>query len=40
LYLKENKTGLIDGFTAEQRFFISWATFGELNHVEAIKKTK
>ncbi|OCB75392.1 M13 family metallopeptidase [Flavobacterium crassostreae] len=27
LYLKENKNpGLIDGFTPEQRFFISWAT--------------
>jgi putative endopeptidase len=27
LYLKENgNTGLIDGFTQEQRFFISWAT--------------
>jgi putative endopeptidase len=27
LYLKENGTpGLIDGFTPEQRFFISWAT--------------
>lgn len=27
LYLKENgKPGLIDGFTPEQRFFISWAT--------------
>ena len=27
LYLKENGTpGLIDGYTAEQRFFISWAT--------------
>jgi endothelin-converting enzyme/putative endopeptidase len=26
LYLKENKNpGIIDGFTAEQRFFISWA---------------
>jgi endothelin-converting enzyme/putative endopeptidase len=27
LYLKENKSpGLIDGFTPEQRFFISWTT--------------
>lgn len=27
LYLKENKNpGLIDGYTPEQRFFISWAT--------------
>ena len=27
IYLKENGTpGLIDGYTAEQRFFISWAT--------------
>jgi putative endopeptidase len=26
MYLKSNPTGPIDGFTAEQRFFISWAT--------------
>jgi endothelin-converting enzyme/putative endopeptidase len=42
LYLKENKSpGLIDGFTPEQRFFISWTTVWRTkSRDEAIKIQK
>jgi endothelin-converting enzyme/putative endopeptidase len=42
LYLKENKSpGLIDGFTPEQRFFISWTTVWRTkSRDEAIKNPK
>jgi predicted metalloendopeptidase len=33
LYLKENKSRLINGLTPEQRFFFLGQPFGELNHV-------
>jgi predicted metalloendopeptidase len=41
LYLKKMETGLIDGYTPEQRFFISWATIWRSKaRDEAIKEPR
>jgi predicted metalloendopeptidase len=40
-YLKENgNPGLIDGYTPEQRFFMSWATIGGLKQEMQQSRTK